>query len=405
MPGEQHAMGRSVPIAISFALLYISIALALPNHGLAAPERQPVCQCHHTFSNMTTSCDDPTTSAVSARHGSSITSSRVTSTSFIRRNASSPAAPCSTSTHLCRPAMTLLCKEPSSRLMFLRTTECSNATVAASSNATTTFSPTTQWRHLPTSKSEPCDGELSGIHNASSHTRMGWKKPCPTCQSSEEVSPGHTAHHIHHAEQPHHLHHQPHRQHDRPQHGPRPRPGAGRHSPPSSTTFGTTTPASTSGTSTLPTHAAHSRHHPLTEFRNTTVASTSGTSTLLGHTTYTGHHPGIGISASISVNLTLPTLPTHSRPRPTELLAAIENFQVLAGSSSLLGATGTIRHAPSPGFPAAGLAGGSDSRVVPGATETVTAQSARLTGGVEPVMVSKLGGCLAGLVGVVALLA
>ena len=183
------------------------------------------------------------------------------------------------------------------------------------------------------------------------------------------------------------LHHQPHRQHGRPHHGPRPRPGAGRHSPPSSTVFGTTTAASTSGTSTLPTHATHSTHHPLTEFINTTVASTSGNSTLFGHTTRTGRHPGIEISTSISVNLTLPTLPTHSRPRPTELLAVIENFQVLEGSSSLPGATGTIRHAPSPGFPAAGLAGGSDSRVVPVATETVTAQLARFTGGVERVMV------------------
>jgi hypothetical protein len=314
-------MGRSVPVAVSFALLYISIASALPNHGLAAPERQPGYNATFTYSNMTATCD------------------------------------------------------PSSTSTFPRTTECSNATAAASSNATTTFSPTTLWRHRPMSKSEPCDGKRSDIRNASSHTRTGWKKPCPTCQTSEEVSRGHTAHHVHHAEQPHHLspphheqhlHRQPHPQHDRPQNGPRPRPGAGRHSPPS---------------------------------------STSGNSTLLGHTTHTGHHPGIEISTSISVNLTLPTLPTYSRPRPTKLLAVIENLQVLEESSSLPGATGTIRHAPFPEPPAAGLAGGSDSRVVPGFSETVTAPLERFTDGVERVMVSKLGGCLAGLVGVVALLA
>jgi hypothetical protein len=280
--------------------------------------------------------------------------------------------------------------------MFLKSAECFNTTATATASSNATFSITTPRRHRPSSTSEPCDGEGSG--NYSSSSRVGWGKPCPTCHRREATSPSRSAHHTR-------CPHRPHRPHG-PHHPPQPWRGPVEHWAPPSSDFGNASTTSTPGFSTQPT-TTHSRHHPSAEFANPTTASTAGNLTLQTHVAHSRHRQSIGGPVSTSANLSLPTHTAHSRPRPTVPLVVFENLQSLEGSSSLRGAIGAAvptGHTSS-SLPTSASAGGSKSGVpLPGSTGAAMAPLARLTGGVERVMVSKTGACFAGSISVVTLL-
>jgi hypothetical protein len=101
-----------------------------------------------------------------------------------------------------------------------------------------------------------------------------------------------------------------------------------------------------------------------------------------------------------SGNQTQSTHGTHSRHSPTGVLAVVEDFQALEGSSPLSGFTRTssISRTPSVGLPTSSSVGGLESRVlVDGSTGTGDAPLARFTGGVERVMISRIGACFAGM--------
>jgi hypothetical protein len=135
------------------------------------------------------------------------------------------------------------------------------------------------------------------------------------------------------------------------------------------------------------------------EFGDLNTVLTTGQAAVPTAAVVSGDSPSFGASV---VNSAPFRVIDGSVPATTDVLVVLEDYQALVGSPSTI----SIGNTPSVASLAPSSVEGLESPVlVDGSSKTGDESLAILTSGVELMRVSKIGGCFAGLIGMVALLA